>query len=158
MSSNCNHANCREVCHRKYKPKKIYTLRRTPLKKAFKPKVMDEELEKFFYDCACIIEKNSRCCECGEYIPREYYRHATAHIIDKGRFPSVATHPLNWMQYGSSCGCHSDSHVMEKFSKMRTFPIAVEKFRQFEHLITEKHSYLDLFKFYADKINPQRIS
>lgn len=151
----CLHLLCGAKCRRtdEAKPKKVYQLKRTPLKKVYQPKEVDDELEKFFYDCYCIIESSPTCAECGEWIPRQFYRHAVAHLFPKKIFKSISTHPLNWMKYGAGCSCHEATHRMDTFSKMRTFPIAVEKFRQFEHLITEKHSYLDLFKQYANQIS-----
>lgn len=103
------------------------------------------ELEMWFKERALEIEKHPYCWEDGTYIPVKYFRHATAHIFPKKLFPSIATHPLNFLVLAASC-CHDKSHTIETFSKMKCFPLAIERFYQFEKQITEKHKYLDLFK------------
>src|SRR5947207_7006518 len=37
------------------------------------------------------------CMECGAWIPHKYLRHATAHLLPKKLFFSVATHELNYL-------------------------------------------------------------
>ena len=108
----------------------------------------DSELEMWFRRIALEIEKNPRCMECNAWISKPFYRAATAHIFAKGDryFPSVSTHPMNYLILGAGCGCHDKTHRIDTFSKMRIFPIAIERFYQFEKEIKERHKYLDLFK------------
>ncbi len=93
-----------------------------------------------------IIDSGSVCFECGEYISKAYYRHATAHLFPKKIFKSVATHPLNFIVLGAGCGHHSKfDHSIDRASKMGIWPEAVERAMQFIHLIKEKHQYLTLY-------------
>lgn len=110
-------------------------------------KQIKTELDKWFAEIATFIKVDPFCDNCGEPIPEKYYKHASAHILPKSIFISVMTHPLNWLKLGATCGCHHefDSSV-ESASKMKIFGKAVERFKTFEHLITEKHKHLDLFK------------
>lgn len=107
------------------------------------------DLQQWFSDRKRDIAKNSRCWECGAYIPNPYYRHASAHIFPKSIFVSISTHPLNFLVLGASCGCHSkfDSSV-ETASKMKVWTEACRRFEKFEEFITENHKYYDLFKQY----------
>jgi len=69
------------------------------------------------------------CMECGSFISYEYSRHATAHLLPKKLFKSVATHELNYLILGASCGCHEKSHRIDKFITMRTFPEAARRIK-----------------------------
>jgi hypothetical protein len=69
----------------------------------------------------------THCMECGAIVPRAYIRHATAHLLPKKIFKSVATHPLNYLILGAGCGCHEKTHRIDKFIKMKTWPIAKER-------------------------------
>ena len=93
-----------------------------------------------------IIDSGSVCWETGEHIPKAYYRHATAHIFPKSIFPSVATHPLNFVVLSPSNGMHDRfDRSVDDLKKMKVFPEAAERYLQFKHLITEKHKYLNEF-------------
>lgn len=105
-----------------------------------------EELEKYFDNAAKIIALTGKCWECKAPIYSKFYRSATAHILPKAQFGSVKTHPLNMLVLGAGCGCHQLTDDLDKFCKMKVFPLAVERFKQFEHLITENHKYLTKFK------------
>ena len=110
-------------------------------------KEKDPLLSKWFEYVATVIRANPYCMNCGEWIAPNYYRHASAHILPKSLFPSVATHPMNFLVLGAGCGCHAEfDHSIDKASAMRVWPLAVERFKRFEHLVLEKHKYLDLFK------------
>lgn len=104
------------------------------------------ELDRWFDCVAAIIKIYPYCCNCGEFITEKYYRHASAHIFPKAHFPSIATHPSNYLILGAGCGCHSEfDSSIENAAKMKIWKIAVERFRLFEYTITEKHKYLNLF-------------
>jgi hypothetical protein len=116
-------------------------------------------LQKFFKDAAKVIEDNPKCWECNTFIPKAYYRAATAHILPKNPnsgFPSVAAHPMNYLVLGAGCGCHNKTHRLDTFSKMKIFPEAVERFWQFYPLITEKHKLLDEFIMYANQLKTEK--
>jgi hypothetical protein len=57
-----------------------------------------------------------------------------AHILPKSLFPSVATHPLNWIELSIDAHAKFDRD-WETASKMKCFAIARERFNQFQHLI-----------------------
>jgi hypothetical protein len=110
----------------------------------------NKALEKFFADAAIEIDSQPKCWECGARIFRPFYRAATAHIFPKKIFPSIAIHPLNYLILGAGCGCHNKTHRLDTFTKMGVWKEAVDRFRIFEPLITEKHKYLNEFRDYAN--------
>lgn len=124
-------------------------------------RVPQAELERWFDIIAQDIFMKPKCMECGEPIYKPYYRAATAHILPKAIFPSVATHPLNYLILNAPCGCHNLSHRMDTFSKMKVFTLAVQRFLKFQPQITEKHKLLDEFLKYAqpyiNKIQEENI-
>lgn len=67
------------------------------------------------------------CMECGESIPRVFARHATAHLLPKKLFKSVATNDLNYLILGASCGCHDKTHRIDKFVQMKIWPEAAKR-------------------------------
>ena len=90
------------------------------------------ELEKWFAE---IKERHSIgggcvCMECGGWIPNDYIRHATAHLLPKKNFISAATHPLNYLILCASNGCHEKTHRVDKFVQMKIFPIAAERIKK----------------------------
>ncbi len=113
------------------KPKK--PLKKVSDKKAAEMKLgkPDErvDLDKWFDDIRGKEWNNgwAKCMECGAAIPSDYARHATAHLLPKKLFKSVATHPLNYLILGAGCGCHEKTHRIDKFIKMKIWPIAKER-------------------------------
>lgn len=94
----------------------------------------DWKLEAWFTASAKELAFRPLCMECGEFIPRDYYRHATAHILPKRErygFPSMSVHPKNRIFLGAACGCHAkyDSN-WDNASKMKVWPLAVEAFKE----------------------------
>ena len=114
------------------------------------------ELNKWYAYVATIIEANPRCWETKEPISKKDYRNATAHIFPKSIFPSVATHPLNFLVLSARNGSHDKTHRLDTFSKMKVFPLAVERFNKFKDKIKEKHKYLDMFQEYANKLQNEK--
>lgn len=102
-------------------------------------------LVEYYRDAAKELEKHPYCENCHAYIPKKFFRAATAHIFPKSLFPSVAANKHNRLFLGAGC-CHGKSHTIETFSKMKIFPVAIEKFYLFEKEIKENHKYLSLFK------------
>lgn len=71
------------------------------------------------------------CWNCGEKIPKAFARAATAHVLPKrnNQFPSVKTHPENYLILGAGCGCHNRyDRSWEDAAQMKVWPLAVEKF------------------------------
>ncbi len=95
------------------------------------------ELDKWFFD----IQKKefgahfTYCMECGERVYREYARHATAHLLPKKIFKSVATHELNYLILGAGCGCHEKTHTVSKFITMKIFPEAARRIKEMMPLL-----------------------
>lgn len=104
------------------------------------------DLNKWFEYVGTVIAADPKCWNCGEYISKSDYRNSSAHILFKKIFPSVATHPLNFLVLGCRCGCHEKSHTIEFFKKMPVWKLAVLRFTAFEKDIVEKHKILDLFR------------
>lgn len=69
------------------------------------------------------------CGECGDKISVKYSRHTTAHLLPKKLFPSVATHPDNYLILGASCGCHDKTHRIDKFVTMKVWPEAARRIK-----------------------------
>lgn len=84
----------------------------------------------------------SKCWECGEIIPISLARHATAHILAKADFESVATHPLNYLILGAGC-CHNKTHRFDTFIAMKVWPIAAQRLKVLLPLLTpQEHGRL----------------
>lgn len=112
----------------------------------------ESDLAVFFRNAEAEVAKHPYCMECGCWIPKYYYHSAVAHIFMKSIFKSVAAHPMNYLILSAGCGCHDKTHTLSEFAKMKVFPAAVERFKQFEIQIMERHKYLNEFRDYADKI------
>lgn len=93
------------------------------------------------------------CMNCGMeatwLLQPEYekiWRACQAHILPKRKtqFPSIATHPSNHLVLfpvwgGHLCGCHDEyDSGWYNATTMRVWPIAVERFKQFEKSIAPK--------------------
>lgn len=101
----------------------------------------DVELDLWFRYMAIEMAKRPWCEECGAWIPPNFYRSATAHILPKKKeygFPSVSTHPKNVLFLGAGCGCHNKTHRWDKFSKMKVWPLAVAAFKEIYPFIAEE--------------------
>ena len=62
------------------------------------------------------------CDECKSFIPAQYMRHATAHLLAKKLFHSVETHELNYMVLGANCGCHYKTDRVDKIVTLKVWP------------------------------------
>lgn len=71
-----------------------------------------------------------QCMECGSVIPIQFARHATAHLLPKKLFHSVATHPLNYLILGAGCGCHYKTDRVDLFQKMSVWPEAARRIKE----------------------------
>lgn len=72
----------------------------------------------------------AKCMECGKLISEDYARHATAHLLPKKLFKSIATNDLNYLILGAGCGCHDLTHRLDKFVKMKVWPQAAKQINQ----------------------------
>lgn len=111
-------------------------------------------LQNFFADAAREIAKNPICWECRSFISAKYYRASTAHILPKKIFHSVEAHPMNYLILCDKNGCHSKTHRLDTFSKMKIFPVAIERFMIFYPEVKEKNKLLNEFIEYATNYQP----
>lgn len=163
MSYNCNHPTCYDSpeCRRSPPIKKTYSLGRSSLKASkgtFKKKskiISQEEQNKWFLDRA--KECTGICCNCGgpsAITSGIYWKWAIAHVFPKEEkygFPSIATHPNNFIELCIECHTLYDRslHVAHTLT---CWKFAVEKFELFKDYIEEKsRKYLGLFIHYADE-------
>lgn len=61
---------------------------------------------------------------------KEFYRHCIAHILPKAYFPSVATHPLNFIElcfWGKNCHGNMDNKILD-LTEMNCWDEIIEKF------------------------------
>lgn len=91
-----------------------------------------QQLQLWFDNIAKEIKEKPYCWNCGKYITKAFYRAATAHILPKRKeygFPSVATHPKNYLILGPGCGCHAKYDTSwDDACMMKIWPMAVERF------------------------------
>lgn len=79
--------------------------------------------------CAGRTEKSKSSFKC-----------SIAHILPKALFPSVKSHPLNWIElcfYGNSCHTNFDNYMIE-IEELKCFQEVIEKFIQIFPNIEEK--------------------
>lgn len=90
------------------------------------------ELEHWFHTIQMrhFTEFGGQCMECGAYIPNQFARHATAHLLPKKLFKSVATHELNYLILGAGCGCHVKTDRVDLFVKMKVWPEAARRIKK----------------------------
>lgn len=122
---------------KKYRLNKVAP--KTAAKKAEQDKANSKEgkendLDKWFEEIqkkhwvVCIDETLfAPCMECGKLISEVYARHATAHLLPKKLFKSIATNDLNYLILGAGCGCHDKTHRIDKFVTMKVWPQAAKQ-------------------------------
>lgn len=92
--------------------------------------VEETKLQKWYSE---IMEKEvARCWETGEPINKQdkkAWHGSIAHVLPKGDYPSVATHPLNYMILKMWGGAHGQYDASwEKAAKMKVWPHACKIF------------------------------
>lgn len=121
-------------------PKMEFKKPKKPIAKKSEKKIQEEkeakfvggenDLDRWFDDIKnyhCGKAGGCNCMECKQWIPEPYMRHATAHLLPKKIFKSVATHPKNYLILGAGCGCHDKTHTISKFVKMKIWPEAKKR-------------------------------
>ena len=88
------------------------------------------ELERWFKERH--KEMTGRCQNCmgKTEMDGRHYKCSIAHILPKAYFPSVATHPLNWLElcfYGKSCHTNMDNKMLD-LTEMSCWDDIVTKF------------------------------
>lgn len=95
-------------------------------------------------------EMTGRCVFCGGKTEKNNdvtYRNSVAHLLAKRKsmFPSVATHPDNWLElcfYGNSCHTNFDNSIIawELLADSNEWKIIVDKFKLiFPSIAPEEH-------------------
>lgn len=101
-----------------------------------------KDLNVFF--ASQLLHVPETCENCSESLL--YLKHSTmkkaiiAHILPKreiGGFPEVATHPQNRLFLCLNCHGDFDTKGEEFAVKMKAFPLILERFEKFSHLISE---------------------
>lgn len=101
-----------------------------------------KELNVFF--ASQLIQVPDECENCGEslaYLKRSSMKKAIiAHILPKREkygFPEVATHPQNRLFLCGDCHTNFDNKGEDFAVNMKAFPLILERFKEFKHLISE---------------------
>lgn len=123
-----------------------------------KPKVLNtdkQKLNEFYSQIA--LRMPYECENCGQKLQafnKFAKRSCSAHIFPKSSFPSIAMNEDNILFMGAvmlgGCGCHNswDSSAYLR-SKMKIYPIALERFKKLKEYLTPKEiikasTYLNL--------------
>lgn len=91
------------------------------------------EIQRWFLDRR--DEMVGYCANCGKPSCKnddKYYKHSIAHILPKAYFPSVATHPSNWIElcfWGNSCHTNMDNKTLD-LSEMACWDVIVKRFQE----------------------------
>ena len=86
-----------------------------------------------------------KCQHCGGKTTKDddkLFKHSIAHILPKrpNMFPSVATHPDNWIElcfFGSSCHTNYDNNILD-ITDLNCFDQVIEKFERMFPAIDKK--------------------
>lgn len=98
-----------------------------------------QELDKWKEFVIGKIQMKPNCENCGEWIAPVHYKWCCAHLIPKRFFESVATNQDNYLVLGWQCGCHkSYDNAWSDAESMQVFPLAIERFKKFSHLIAKE--------------------
>lgn len=82
-----------------------------------------------------VKEISGKCMNCGGSTNKKNFQFAMmacAHILPKrsNMFPSVATHPDNWIELCVTNGCHHKyDRSWEDATQMKIWPVVVDKFK-----------------------------
>lgn len=107
-------------------------------------------------------ELTGKCAHCRKKSSKgdpKYERFSVAHIFPKAYFPSVATHPSNFIElcfWDESCHTSYDQQGIEYLLDGPAWSLMVERFNTFEHLLTQEErgrKFYQQFKKYAQKEN-----
>lgn len=110
----------------------------------------DELLDKFYEDAR---KKLTGICQCGcahksQKNDDTFYRHCICHIFPKAKFPTIARHPLNWVERTFWQGHHTnfDEQGMDKWPLMADWEDIKEKFYILAECLTDQERAM---KFYT---------
>ena len=131
------------------KTKKIYHIPKKSTKKIAQENIIKEQNKKILEDKSTLVGKGSQelqrwfldrrkeltgvCSHCGGKSCKDndqYYKFSIAHLLAKSLFPSVATHPDNFLElchFGKSCHQNLDNHMIDLID-LNCFDEVIEKF------------------------------
>lgn len=136
----------------------------TNLEMAEENKVRKAEMDLFWMTAEREIATHPYCSECGTFIgnkktvngklvdTKEFYRAATAHVLQKREiygFPSIAANLDNYIILGAGCGCHFRYDCSwEDAAQMKIFSVAIEKFKKlYPHIaLSERKNIPEIFR------------
>jgi hypothetical protein len=117
------------------KPAKIYTIPKKSKKRMEKEKLhkdSDENMDRWFEMRR--LEMIGSCANCGKKSCKDddkWYRASIAHLLPKAYFPSVATHPDNFIELcfwgDNSCHTQMDNKILD-MTDMACWDMIVERF------------------------------
>lgn len=92
-------------------------------------------IDKWFNDRR--YEMSGTCvCGCGQKSSKgenRYFKHSIAHVLGKAKFPSIATHPVNFIELAFWGGCHSTfddkGYAYCKETNPKLWAIVVQRFK-----------------------------
>lgn len=128
--------------------KKVYRLNKVSAKRqakldeqaAIKKETGNTETELQKWYAEIMAKETPRCWETGEWIDTKDtmgWHGSVAHVLDKHNFPSVKTHPQNYMILKMWGGTHGQYDASwEKAAKMKVWPYAVKVFNILYPLLT----------------------
>jgi hypothetical protein len=131
---------------KKPKEEKKYSLRSRTIEKYFEnkktTKTKDESSDIFFNDQRKVM---TGVCQCGCGKPSQkdhdvYFRFCICHIFPKKLFPSIATHPMNWVERAFWGGHHTnmDNRSIELWTSYSDWSDIKEKFHILAPLLSDK--------------------
>lgn len=104
--------------------------------------VGSDELKRWFEDCR--KEMTGVCQNCGKPSSRDsdgFFKFSIAHILQKAYFPSVKTHPYNWIElcfWGENSCHHNLDHGSLDLIELACFDQVITKFVAMYPSIAEK--------------------
>lgn len=112
--------------------KKIYRLKSVSDKKRERDSgAKEESMWPWFLERR--PEMTGKCMNCGDKTEKrneQYFHFCICHILPKKLFPSVAQHPLNWIElchFGRSCHTNMDNYFID-ITEMNCWDTIVERF------------------------------
>lgn len=101
-----------------------------------------DKLDKWFKSTR---NKLTGTCQCGCGKPSskyddKYFKHSCSHVFPKSKFPSIATHPRNFVERAFWGGCHSimDDTSMDRWTTFSDWENIKEIFHELAPLLTDE--------------------
>jgi hypothetical protein len=128
------------------KPSRSYIIPKVSEKRKRQMKVWEQEdsddkLQQWFE--VVRLQLTGKCRHCGNPSCKEsdeYYKFSIAHILPKAYFPSVATHPDNFVElcfWGNSCHTQMDNNILDMID-MACFDEIITKFQRIYPFIAKE--------------------